>query len=787
MKIHAALLLLVFPGTLAGCGGAIPPVTTGTGDWPQYRADGGRTGYTPAGLPTTLALRWKRAGSAPAPAWTGRDTRMLFDYAFEPVVAGGTLFYGSSVDGAVYAVDTATGAERWRFFTGAPVRFAPVVWKDRVIVVSDDGYCYCLRTDSGKLVWKKRGGPEESMVLGNGRMMSRWPVRGGAVIHGDVLYFGAGIWPTEGIYLYAVNPENGDELWVNDDCGGLEMNQPHGGTWAKSGVSSQGYLAVAGNRLIVPTGRAVPAAFSRDDGTFDYFHLQEYGGGYQKTGFGGASVAAADSFLFIPCGHSHDLRKPIGARTALFLGDTGKLVSTDTIESRVFALSPDYLFYLDSRNAELKALPRHALIGNRGDGNDPRTASVHLNRDGDRLKLEGDRYLAAPAWSAAVGGSDAVSMIATGNAVVIGTENGAVSMVDVASHTTVWSAEVDGAPYGLAAAHGCLYVSTDAGSIYCFDGTRREKGAVISRIPANFPYGANEAAASAAEDILDGLNLKEGWCVDLGCGDGALSYELARRTNLTITAVDPDPENVGLARRKLTEAGLYGSRVTVHLGDPAQTPYPPSFANLVVSGRSVRGEPAGGLTKEASRLVRPYGGITALGKPGGVTVTVRGSLEGAGEWTHLYHDPSNTLTSDDTLVRGPLGILWFNDPDFPGPNRHGKGVGSLFGDGRLFVQGIDGIRAYDACNGTVLWEHYLEGIQNNNDQDSMLGANFTQGNWCYGNGKLFVRYEDPEGSPNDRYCLVLDAVTGALVDAFPAPAVSGANTWGYIAVSGGTL
>jgi hypothetical protein len=55
------------------------------------------------------------------------------------------------------------------------------------------------------------------------------------------------------------------------------MPQPHGGANAESGVSAQGYLAAAEKDLLVPTGRAVPAAFARPDGKFLYYHLQANG------------------------------------------------------------------------------------------------------------------------------------------------------------------------------------------------------------------------------------------------------------------------------------------------------------------------------------------------------------------------------------------------------------------------------------------------------------------------------------------------------------------------------
>jgi len=159
-------------------------------------------------------------------------------------------------------------------------KFAPAVWKDRIFVVSDDGFLYCLAIKDGKLLWKKRGGPDTDMILGNDRLISRWPARGGPVIKDGIVYFGAGIWTSEGIFLYAIDALTGKVLWVNDTSGGLILEQPHGGNLAKSGVSIQGYLSVAGDSLVVPTGRATPALHDRKTGNFRYFHLMKMGGGW---------------------------------------------------------------------------------------------------------------------------------------------------------------------------------------------------------------------------------------------------------------------------------------------------------------------------------------------------------------------------------------------------------------------------------------------------------------------------------------------------------------------------
>ena len=275
-------------------------------DWPTYRGDAARSGWTDESLPAGLALRWSyHPRHPPQPAWP-REERVQFDRAFHVAVAGGLVFFGSSADGKVYALDAAGGTERWSFFTDGPVRLAPTVHRDRVFVASDDGWLYCLNAQDGALQNKWRGGHDETRVLGNGYIISKWPARGGVAIADGVLYWAAGLWQSEGVYLRAMNPDTGRILWRNTTSGQIELPQPHGGAVAVSGVTPQGYLAVNAEQLFVPTGRAVPAAFARADGKFQYYRLQENG---QRGGAlvmahgpcvynGGFAYRAADGTMF---------------------------------------------------------------------------------------------------------------------------------------------------------------------------------------------------------------------------------------------------------------------------------------------------------------------------------------------------------------------------------------------------------------------------------------------------------------------------------------------------------
>ena len=773
------------------------------GDWPQYRADSGRTGYTPEQLPSNLSMRWKYEQDPPCPAWTGVDTRMTFDYAYEPVIAGKILYFGSSSDDKVYALDATTGREKWSFFTGAPVRFAPAVWKNRIFVTSDDGYLYCLSALNGDVIWKKRGGPEKDMVIGNERMVSRWPARGGVVIKDDILYFGAGIWPSHGIYIYALDPRDGTILWVNDDSGGLEWDQPHGLARAKSGISCQGYLCATDDRLLVPSGRAVPAALDLESGKLEYFHLQ------QNRTQGGSSIIATDDYFFVTSGHLKAGNSPSGKRHALYNSRDGKLLITgespnrprtntnsyfnfleqlsfNELDSPVLAITPGCIFYVDFRDYRLKALDRNHFLSEQ-------------ERPGQRGEMVKETVLSPPVLSIDTHEKEAVSLIAAGTSLIIGTENQRVVVIDTGEKSVQWSANVDGVPYGLSVAHGRLYVSTDKGSIYCFDGSGTKKPAVIRSNPVNFPYGTIPEFSAAADEIIELSGITGGYCLDIGCGDGRLACELARRTNLSVYAIDPDPENVKIARRNLEKAGLYGTRVTVHQGSLSASGYPDYCANLIVSGRSVTEGNDAVETGVLSRLLRPCGGTICIGGRKTMEVKIRGALDGAGTWTHQYGNPANTINSGDSIVKGPLGILWWRDSDFDMPSRHGRGVAPLYSDGRLFVQGNNGIRAYDAYNGRVIWERPMLDLMKAYDQDHLLGVSITQGNWCIEGDRLYVRTGImQEGTMSMRMCQVLDTTTGNLINQFQVPewpegieqkswSYKKTGYWGYIAVEDGTI
>jgi hypothetical protein len=239
-------------------------------DWPMWRHDAGRTGASAESLPSPLHLQWMRQLPAVTPAF--RSRRLQFDRGYEPVVMGERLFVALPHNDSVVAYDTRTGAEQWRFYADGPVRLAPVAWQGKLYVGSDDGFMYCLDAANGAMLWSFRAVPSARKVLGNGRLISVWAVRGGPVLADGILYFAAGVWPSEGVFIYALDAETGEVVWLNDRTGFLYGQHPHGAK-AMGGLTPQGYLLINGDDLVVPCGTARPALLNRHTGALKSFSL----------------------------------------------------------------------------------------------------------------------------------------------------------------------------------------------------------------------------------------------------------------------------------------------------------------------------------------------------------------------------------------------------------------------------------------------------------------------------------------------------------------------------------
>jgi outer membrane protein assembly factor BamB len=244
---------------------AMQSAVASPGTWPTWRADAARSGAVAAGVPENLHLQWVREYPPPQDAWRA-DTTLQFAAAYHPVAAEGMLFVPSMIHDCVQALDAETGHVVWTAYAGGPVRFAPVYWQAKLYFASDDGNLYCVDAKTGKTLWNFCGAPRNRMIIGNDRLISTWPVRGGPVLKDGRIYVANGVWPFMGIFVYCLNADTGEVVWVND--GTLEdgasrdqrvMHRPYEAT-------PGGYLTIAGDKLLLPAGRVWPSCYDLQNG-----------------------------------------------------------------------------------------------------------------------------------------------------------------------------------------------------------------------------------------------------------------------------------------------------------------------------------------------------------------------------------------------------------------------------------------------------------------------------------------------------------------------------------------
>ena len=203
------------------------------GDWPCYRGNNRRTAVAHVAIPRSGVKRqW--IFNPPAPC-----------RATAPVTAGRLVFFGDD-SGVVRALD-ADGKLRWKAHTGGAVFCSPAVAKGRVFVGSADGRVYAFDAATGQRLWCFRAAPAERWIPVYGKLISTWPVSGGVVVHGGVVYAAAGIAHYDGTYVYALDAATGKPRWCNDTSGTVSAQ-------FNSGVSLQGNLYIRGGELCFSAG-----------------------------------------------------------------------------------------------------------------------------------------------------------------------------------------------------------------------------------------------------------------------------------------------------------------------------------------------------------------------------------------------------------------------------------------------------------------------------------------------------------------------------------------------------
>lgn len=433
-------------------------------DWPSYGADNARSGVSPDPLPARIAEAWIWTSThPPQPAWQGEakwdgwnkvydlKPRQTFDRAFHPVISGENVLFGSSADDKVYCLEAKTGRERWTFYANGPVRLAPTLEGDRAWFGSDDGHVYCVRLSTGELLWQTRLAPDDRQIAGNGRVISAWPVRTSVLVREGILYATAGMFPSEGVHLVALDANTGQERWRQ-----IQTDLP-----------AQGYLLASATRLYVPAGRNNPVVC--DIATGRRLRVVEGSGGTYALLSGEALIfgpGKTGQLGMVEDGSSDQLASFQGNHMIVTAGRSYLHSDTEitTLDrARYLALARQRKQASDEQSKlskELRKLPDRPQHSQARDAIKTRLAAL-----GPRIDSLSEQMQSCLLWKAPTTAS--LSLILAGDALVAG---GAGEVVGYATETgkLLWTLPVRGEAWGLATSRGALYVATDQGVLHCF-------------------------------------------------------------------------------------------------------------------------------------------------------------------------------------------------------------------------------------------------------------------------------------------------------------------------------
>ncbi|MFN7563114.1 MAG: PQQ-binding-like beta-propeller repeat protein [Prosthecobacter sp.] len=644
-------------------------------DWPMWRHDARRSAVTAEVLPEKLALEWSRDLGMPDPAFD-YHFRLCADEANEPVAAGGLLFVPSNTRHSVTAYDLSSGEERWCFITEGPVRFAPVVEAGVVFFGSDDGHVYAVEAASGAVKWKTRAAPADRAdhrMLVNGRMSSRWPVRGGPVISNGILYAGCGVWPAEGVFLVAFDAATGAVKWRNADISQIDDGLEEHGQMADMGLPPHGYLAMLAGRVAMPSGRALAAFAEPTTGKLDpynSFYAKVYPvprGSWALTGNadywfqGGAVMGTSPEMLErLPAGpvteeeFARMARKDLAwvrdmKRRKFIQGDEG-MVKVDLRDPKVGLFintksqSSAQLFQIAERPVlNMAQIGTRHEVGERGmpiftetrmyrsEFADPK--GVEVERGMTRVavpkydKLRGYK-LDEAFWKLNLMPSK------QGQPVQRNLEFPIEWELDVPQLTVKLLA---GNRLYLAGENKVAAVTLDEkpsidwqakvdgypASIIAADGklivsTNRGKlhvfGAAAPRsIAEEKPAAWERQPAWRGQVARIKTGLSGGYALVLGWNSGELAKELALQTKLHVIVAEPDAAVAAQAREAMRHAGRWAERLHILTGTSSVMKLPPYFAEVVLSESLAKLDEGARLwTRQALQCLRPHTGMALL-------------------------------------------------------------------------------------------------------------------------------------------------------------------------------
>ena len=237
-------------------------------DWPIYKNSHYRDGITSENVNVNeLKLHWTFNNAfLPRQAWGGgakwdayirlinlRNMRN-YDPVYHTVVSNGRLFFSSTGNDTLYCLNVSSGETIWSVQLNGPSRIAPSVYGNKLYLGSDDGFAYCFNVSDGTLIWKYQAVKDKRLVINDGRLISRFPVRTGVLVADGKAYFGGSLLPWQSSFLCCLDSKTGKEIYKKE--------------FPEEQCTMEGSLSNVDGKLVVPQGRIAPKLFNMENGDY---------------------------------------------------------------------------------------------------------------------------------------------------------------------------------------------------------------------------------------------------------------------------------------------------------------------------------------------------------------------------------------------------------------------------------------------------------------------------------------------------------------------------------------
>jgi outer membrane protein assembly factor BamB len=174
------------------------PLAADAKDWPTYRHDNSRSGFTDQELLSDLGKSWEVALEGRLSAVT---------------IAAQKVFVSQIDAHTLHALDLNSGKSLWHFVAGGRIDSPPTFWNGYVLFGCKDGAVYSLRAEDGALAWRYKPSADRRHMAFE-QLESVWPIHGSVLVEKDTVSFVAGrsVFLDGGLRFFKLDAASGSKL-----------------------------------------------------------------------------------------------------------------------------------------------------------------------------------------------------------------------------------------------------------------------------------------------------------------------------------------------------------------------------------------------------------------------------------------------------------------------------------------------------------------------------------------------------------------------------------------------